>query len=121
PSGAGCLMPIDPRTGKPGDPLPVRDPYNMYFTPDGRYAVVVAEADRSLALYDPPTGRRVGARPGGGPGPPARRPPAGAGGGGGPAAAIAAPPPPSNPWAPVRRDRMSCPSNPPAVRVPRPP
>ncbi len=63
PIGAGSLMPIDPRTGKPGDPLPVRDPYNMYFTPDGRYAVVVAEADRSLDLYDPHTWRRVGAVP----------------------------------------------------------
>jgi YVTN family beta-propeller protein len=37
------LTPIDPRTGKPGRPIPVDDPYNMYFTPDGRYAIVVAE------------------------------------------------------------------------------
>jgi YVTN family beta-propeller protein len=37
------LTPIDPSTGKPGDPIPVDDPYNMYFTPDGRYAIVVAE------------------------------------------------------------------------------
>src|SRR5205085_1235399 len=37
------LTPIDPRTGKPGAPIPVADPYNMYFTPDGRYAIVVAE------------------------------------------------------------------------------
>ena len=38
------LTPIDPRTGKPaGAPIPVDDPYNMYFTPDGRYAIVVAE------------------------------------------------------------------------------
>ena len=38
-----ALTPIDPRTGKPGaDPGP--DPYNLYFTPDGRYAIVVAEA-----------------------------------------------------------------------------
>ena len=37
------LTPIDPRTGKPGTPIPVDDPYNMYFTPDGRYAIVVAE------------------------------------------------------------------------------
>ena len=26
-----------------GAPIPVDDPYNMYFTPDGRYAIVVAE------------------------------------------------------------------------------
>ncbi|WP_216900247.1 YncE family protein [Nocardia alni] len=63
PIGSGSLLPIDPRTGKPGDPLPVRDPYNMYFTPDGRYAMVVAEADKSLDLYDPHDWRRVGAIP----------------------------------------------------------
>ena len=37
------LTPIDPRTGKPGRPIPVEDPYNLYFTPDGRFAVVMAE------------------------------------------------------------------------------
>ena len=37
------LTPINPRTGAPGRPIPVDDPYNMYFTPDGRYAIVVAE------------------------------------------------------------------------------
>ncbi len=41
---SNTLTPIDPRTGKPGRPVPVRDPYNLYFTPDGRYAIVVAEA-----------------------------------------------------------------------------
>ena len=29
------LTPIDPRTGKPGTPIPVEDPYNLYFTPNG--------------------------------------------------------------------------------------
>src|SRR5262249_30705587 len=37
------LTPIDPRSGQPGAPIPVDDPYNMYFTPDGKYAIVVAE------------------------------------------------------------------------------
>ncbi|MBV8079224.1 MAG: beta-propeller fold lactonase family protein [Actinobacteria bacterium] len=37
------LTTIDPRTGKPGRTIPVEDPYNMYFTPNGRYAIVVAE------------------------------------------------------------------------------
>ena len=33
-----------PEDGPPeGPPIPVDDPYNMYFTPDGRYAIVVAE------------------------------------------------------------------------------
>jgi DNA-binding beta-propeller fold protein YncE len=42
------LTPINPYTGKPGKPIPVDDPYNMYFTPDGRYAIVVAERLRRL-------------------------------------------------------------------------
>jgi YVTN family beta-propeller protein len=40
---SNSLTPINPRTGKPGRPIPVDDPYNMYFTPDGRFAIVVAE------------------------------------------------------------------------------
>jgi YVTN family beta-propeller protein len=46
------LTPIDPATGSPGRPIPVEDPYNMYFTPDGRYAVVVEERLRELAFRD---------------------------------------------------------------------
>jgi len=37
------LTPIDPITGRPGKAFPVDDPYNLYFTIDGRYAIVVAE------------------------------------------------------------------------------
>jgi DNA-binding beta-propeller fold protein YncE len=37
------ITPIDARTGRPGKPFPVADPYNLYFTPDGRLAIVVAE------------------------------------------------------------------------------
>ena len=37
------LTPINPLNGVPGRPIPVEDPYNMYFTVDGRYAIVVAE------------------------------------------------------------------------------
>jgi DNA-binding beta-propeller fold protein YncE len=37
------LTPIDPQTGRAGTPIPVEDPYNLYFTPDGRFAIVVAE------------------------------------------------------------------------------
>ena len=51
----GSLTPIDPRTGKPGPPIPVDDPYNLYFTPDGKAAVVVAEALRRLDFRDPQT------------------------------------------------------------------
>lgn len=46
------LTPIDPRTGKPGKPVPVTDPYNMYFTPNGRYAIVVAERLERLDFRD---------------------------------------------------------------------
>ncbi|NNH70278.1 beta-propeller fold lactonase family protein [Nocardia uniformis] len=63
PLGGGSLLPIDPRTGRAGQPIPVRDPYNLYFTPDGRYAIVVAEADKSLDLYDPVTWEKVNAIP----------------------------------------------------------
>ena len=44
------LTPIDPRTGKPGRTVPVTDPYNLYFTPDGRYAIVVSERPRAPRL-----------------------------------------------------------------------
>jgi DNA-binding beta-propeller fold protein YncE len=42
------LTPINPANGVPGRPVPVEDPYNMYFTPDGRYAVVMAERMRQM-------------------------------------------------------------------------
>jgi len=51
----GSLTPIDPLTGKPGKPIAVDDPYNMYFTPDGRSAVIVAEAYKRLDFRDPHT------------------------------------------------------------------
>ena len=50
------LQPINPRTGKrEGGPIPVADPYNMYFTPDGRYAITVAELLKRLDFRDPLT------------------------------------------------------------------
>ncbi|GAJ29857.1 YncE family protein [Acidomonas methanolica] len=49
----GSLTPIDPATGKPGAPVTVDDPYNMYFTPDGKNAIVVAEAHERLDFRDP--------------------------------------------------------------------
>jgi DNA-binding beta-propeller fold protein YncE len=51
------LTPIDPRTGRPGTPIPVRDPYNLYFTADGTRAIVVAEALHSLDFRDARTMR----------------------------------------------------------------
>ncbi len=51
----GSVTPIDPLTGKPGKNIPVDDPYNMYFTPDGSAAIVVAEAHKRLDFRDPHT------------------------------------------------------------------
>jgi len=51
------VIPIDPRTARPGRPIPVDDPYNMYFTPDGRYAIVVAERLHRLDFRDAHTFR----------------------------------------------------------------
>jgi DNA-binding beta-propeller fold protein YncE len=55
--GANTLTPIDPRTARPGRPIAVADPYNLYFTPDGRFAIVVAERLRRLDFRDPHTFR----------------------------------------------------------------
>ncbi|HEY8217956.1 MAG TPA: YncE family protein [Acidimicrobiia bacterium] len=49
------LTPIDPRTGKPGPDIPVEDPYNLYFSPDGKYALVMAERDMRIDVRDPHT------------------------------------------------------------------
>ena len=50
------LTPIDPDTGRRAGPnIPVADLYNMYFTPDGRHAIVVEEARETLAFRDPHT------------------------------------------------------------------
>ena len=49
------LVPLDPRNGVPGPSVPVADPYNMYFSPDGRYALVMAEQLRRIDFRDPRT------------------------------------------------------------------
>jgi len=51
----GSVTPIDPLTGKPGKEIPVDDPYNMYFTPNGSSAIVVAEQHKRLDFRDPHT------------------------------------------------------------------
>jgi YVTN family beta-propeller protein len=52
---SGAVTPIDPLTGKAGKPIVVRDAYNMYFTPDGSSAVIVAELMGALEFRDPQT------------------------------------------------------------------
>ena len=51
----GSVTPIDPLTAKPGKAIPVDDPYNMYFAPDGSAAIIVAEARKRLDFRDPHT------------------------------------------------------------------
>ena len=51
------LVPIDPRTGRPGPKVRVDDPYNLYFTPDGKHALVMAERLRRIDVRDPRTMR----------------------------------------------------------------
>jgi len=61
PGAHGLLTPIDPKTAKPGQPIEVPDAYNMYFSPDGRAAIVVAEALRRLEFRDPRSMQLLGA------------------------------------------------------------
>jgi DNA-binding beta-propeller fold protein YncE len=50
---SNSLTPINPQTGRPGGAnIAVDDPYNMYFTPDGTEAIVVAEAHKALDFRD---------------------------------------------------------------------
>jgi YVTN family beta-propeller protein len=46
---------IDPSTGKKGETMHVDDPYNMYYTPDGKFAIVVAERLKRLDFRDAAT------------------------------------------------------------------
>src|SRR5207253_350135 len=52
---ANTITPIDPVTGAEGQAIHIDDPYNLYFTPDGKYALVVAERLRRLDFRDPQT------------------------------------------------------------------
>ncbi|MFF1258442.1 MULTISPECIES: hypothetical protein [unclassified Streptomyces] len=53
------LTPIDPKTGKVGRTVDVHDPYNLYFTPDGKYSIVMASLDRELVFRDAHTMKTV--------------------------------------------------------------
>jgi YVTN family beta-propeller protein len=52
---SGTVIPIDPTTGMEGKSIRVDDPYNLYYTPDGAFAIVVAEARKRLDFLDPET------------------------------------------------------------------
>jgi YVTN family beta-propeller protein len=51
----GRMTPIDPLTGKAGPAIAVDDPYNVYWSPDGKSAIIVAEALKRLDFRDPQT------------------------------------------------------------------
>lgn len=57
------LTPINPATGAAGKPVDVHDPYNLYFTPDGKYAIVMASLDRELVFRDAHTMKQIKSTP----------------------------------------------------------
>jgi YVTN family beta-propeller protein len=54
-SESNTLTRIDPVSGLATGTIAVDDPYNLYYTPDGRFAIVVAERQRRLDFRDPQT------------------------------------------------------------------
>jgi YVTN family beta-propeller protein len=58
-TSSNSLTQIDPRTGKPERTIGVTDPYNLYFTPDGKKAIVVAERYGRLDFRDPHTWKLI--------------------------------------------------------------
>ncbi len=53
--GNGLLETIDPKTARLGRMIRVPTPYNLYFTPDGKKAIDVAEYDRKIEFRNPHT------------------------------------------------------------------
>jgi YVTN family beta-propeller protein len=60
---SGTLTVIDPVTGTAAASIPVPHPYNLYFAPDGKTAIVVAERERRLVIMDPNTWAALGSIP----------------------------------------------------------
>jgi YVTN family beta-propeller protein len=56
-NNGNTLTPIDPGTARAGATVRVADPYNLYFTPDGRYAMVMAERLHRIDFRNPRTMR----------------------------------------------------------------
>jgi YVTN family beta-propeller protein len=53
--GANTLTQIDPTTAKPTRTIPTAQPYNLYWTPDGQYGIVMAEASQQMTFLDATT------------------------------------------------------------------
>jgi DNA-binding beta-propeller fold protein YncE len=62
-SDSNQLVAIDPATGKRGRSIPVAAPYNLYFTPDGSKAVVMAERLNRMDFYDRLTWKKIASTP----------------------------------------------------------
>jgi len=58
-TGQNSLTVIDPMTGEIEGEIRVADPYNLYFTPDGKMAIVVAERHKRLDFRDPRTWKLI--------------------------------------------------------------
>ena len=54
-NSSNTITPIDPLTGKTEKAIAVDDPYNLYYTPDGKQAIIVAEAMKRFDFADPNT------------------------------------------------------------------
>ena len=54
-SAANQLMTISPRTGRRTGAIPMPRPYNLYFTPDGKTAIVMVEEYDTIRFADPRT------------------------------------------------------------------
>ena len=57
------LTVIDPYTGRPEGTIPVTDPYNLYFTLDGKTAIVVAERHRRIDFRNAETWQLIKSLP----------------------------------------------------------
>jgi YVTN family beta-propeller protein len=68
-TASSTLTVLDPRSGLPTRVIPVTDPYNLYFTPDGSKAIVVAEAFQRVDFRNPHTWRLIKSVPIPAPGP----------------------------------------------------
>ncbi|MEO3828520.1 YncE family protein [Actinomadura sp. B10D3] len=59
----GALVPVGPRSGRRGRPVPVTAPAGLYFTPDGQDALVLARRPPRIDVRDPRTMAPRGAIP----------------------------------------------------------
>jgi YVTN family beta-propeller protein len=58
-NAGNSLTELSPRTGRRVRTIPVADPYNLYFTPAGDRAIVVAERDHRLDFRNPHTWKLI--------------------------------------------------------------